>query len=91
MTMPPNVLFLLTSRPFGCKMTSEHGKASVLPAHVGMQAEALFHRSSDLIFLFLLKGVDFIMTISIKVICFGSLLVHSVFLPVPHVSLPHSA
>ncbi len=54
-----------------------------------MQAEALFHRSSDLIFL--LKGVDFIMTISVKDICFGSLLVHSVFLPVPHVSLPHSA
>lgn len=87
--MPPNVLFLLTSRPFGCKMASEHGKASFLPAHVRMQAEALFHRSSDLIFL--LKGVDFIMTISVKDICFGSLLVHSVFLPVPHVSLPHSA
>ena len=54
-----------------------------------MQAEALFHRISDLIFL--LKGVDFIMMISVKDICFGSLLVHSVFLPVPHVSLPHSA
>jgi hypothetical protein len=54
-----------------------------------MQAEALFHRSSDLIFL--LKGVDFIMMISVKDICFGSLLVHSVFLPVPHVYLPHSA
>lgn len=89
--MPPNVLFLLTSPTCGCKMLSEHGKVSFLPAHVGMQAEALFHRSSDLIFLFLLKGVDFIMTISIKDICFGSLLVHSVFLPVPHVSLPHSA
>lgn len=56
-----------------------------------MQAEALFHRSSDLIFIFLLKGVGFIMMISVKDICFGSLLTHSVFLPVLHVSLPHSA
>ena len=53
------------------------------------KTEAKTHRSSDLIFL--LKGVDFIMMISVKDICFGSLLVHSVFLPVPHVSLPHSA
>ncbi len=72
-------------------MTSEHGEVSFLPAHMRMQAEALFHRSSDLIFIFLLKGVDFIMMISVKDICFGSLLIHSVFLPVPHVSLPHSA
>ena len=90
MTMPPNVHFFVDKPDLaGVKLHRNTGKLRFCPHMLYMQAEALFHRSSDLIFL--LKGVDFIMTISVKDICFGSLLVHSVFLPVPHVSLPHSA
>lgn len=88
--MPPNVLFFVDKPDLaGVKWHRNTGKLRFCPHMLYMQAEALFHRSSDLIFL--LKGVDFIMMISVKDICFGSLLVHSVFLPVPHVSLPHSA
>lgn len=90
--MPPNVHFFVDKPDLaGVKWHWNTGKLRFCPHMLHMPAEALFHRSSDLIFLFLLKGVDFIMTISVKDICFGSLLVHSVFLPVPHVSLPHSA
>lgn len=90
MTMPPNVHFFVDKPDLaGVKWHRGTGKLRFCPHMLYMQAETLFHRSSDLIFL--LKGVDFIMTISVKDICFGSLLVHSVFLPVPHVSLPHSA
>ena len=88
--MPPNVHFFVDKPDLaGVKWHRNTGKLRFCPHMLYMQAEALFHRSSDLIFL--LKGVDFIMRISVKDICFGSLLVHSVFLPVPHVSLPHSA
>ena len=88
--MPPNVHFFVDKPDLaGVKWHRNTGKLRFCPHMLYMQAEALFHRSSDLIFL--LKGVDFIMMISVKDICFGSLLVHSVFLPVPHVYLPHSA
>jgi hypothetical protein len=72
-------------------MTSEHGKASVLPAYAVYAGRSVVSSEFRPYFIILLKGVDFIMMISVKDICFGSLLVHSVFLPVPHVSLPHSA
>jgi hypothetical protein len=72
-------------------MASEHGKASFLPAYAVYAGRSVVSSEFRPYFIILLKGVDFIMMISVKDICFGSLLVHSVFLPVPHVSLPHSA
>ena len=72
--------FLLVAEGIGAASISNLNLGIVMPFVIGVPT--LF---------FLLKGVDFIMMISVKDICFGSLLVHSVFLPVSHVSLPHSA
>ena len=92
MTMPPNVHFFVDKPDLaGVKWHRNMGKLRFCPHMLYMQAEALFHRSSDLILLFCWKEWISLWWFRLKIFVFGSLLVHSVFLPVPHVSLPHSA
>lgn len=51
MTMPPNVHFFVDKSALaGVKWHLNTGKLRFCPHMLYMQAEALFHRSSDLIF-----------------------------------------
>lgn len=88
--MPQNVHFFVDKPDLaGVKWHWGTGKLRFCPHTCVCRPKRCFIGVPTLFFL--LKGVDFIMMISVKDICFGSLLVHSVFLPVSHVSLPHSA